>query len=105
MKLGGVLRERTNCKNCGAVLHYDSAGKAKCEYCLSEYFIEGVKQIEKPEIKKVASVISQTSDSVELELFGKKMKFYIAHIEAEPVYYIDPLRRLQEKFKLTLISY
>ena len=86
-------------------MHYDNTGKAKCEYCFSEYFVDVAKQIEKPEIKKVASAISQTSDSVELELFGKKMKFYIAHIEAQPVYYMDPLRRPQEKFKLTLISY
>lgn len=108
MKLGGILRERTNCKNCGAVLHYDNTGKAKCEYCFSEYFIEGVKQIEKPKIeksRKVVSAINKTPNSVELELFGKKMRFYIAHVEAEPVYYIDPLRRPQEKFKLTLISY
>ena len=89
-------------------MHYDNTGKAKCEYCFSEYFIEGIKQIEKPKIektKKVVTAINQTPDSVELELFGKKMRFYISHIEAEPVYYMDSLRRPQEKYRLTLISY
>lgn len=102
-------KNATNCKNCGAVLHYDNTGKAKCEYCFSEYFIDGTKQTDrepkKEKFQKAVSAIHQTPDSVELELFGKKMRFYIANIQAEPVYYMDPLRRPQEKYKLTLISY
>ena len=27
----------TNCKNCGAPLHFDENGKSKCEYCGTEY--------------------------------------------------------------------
>lgn len=32
-----VYEQQTNCKNCGAPLHFDENGKSKCEYCGTEY--------------------------------------------------------------------
>ena len=110
--------ERTNCKNCGAILHYDSTGKAKCEYCSSEYFLDNINKPEvTSEIKitadgiiskvttKVASDTMPPTKDIELEIHGRKMRFYISSIECLPIYYIDPLRKPKENFKVTLISY
>ena len=61
---------RTNCKNCGAPLHYDLENRlAKCEYCSSEYHLDNLGIIE--EYK------------VELEIFGQRRTFYINSITQE----------------------
>ncbi|MBQ2870501.1 hypothetical protein IJE86_02240 [bacterium] len=61
---------RTNCKNCGAPIHYEPySGKAICDYCGTEYHVNKQGFI--------------TDNIVELELFGQKMKFYINSIEVE----------------------
>lgn len=61
---------RTNCKNCGAVLHYDLENRlAKCAYCGSEYHLDNLGRIE--EYK------------VELEILGQRRTFYINSISQE----------------------
>ena len=88
----------TNCKNCGAVLKYNDTGKAKCEYCSSEYFMYDTKKVKKQ--KKVTAHCTQICDGYELKLYGEKMKFYLA--EVETIYeWLDG----EKKYKITLISY
>ena len=94
-----MLRNIVNCKNCGAPLHYNFKNRiATCEYCTSEYHLDDLGIIE--EYK------------VELDIFGKRVKFYITNIEVEHDYCeyrnIDGRRgRLPQKdtIKLELISY
>lgn len=57
----------TNCKNCGAVLHYDLKSRiAKCSYCSTEYHLDDLGRIE--EYK------------VDLEIYGVRRTFYISSI-------------------------
>lgn len=86
----------TNCKNCGAVLKYDDTGKAKCEYCSSEYFMYDTKKVKE---KKVTAHCTKICDGYELELYGKKMKFYLAEVKT------DVLLNQERKYRITLISY
>ena len=65
---------RTNCKNCGAPLHYDKTnyGKtAKCEYCRQEYHIDLLGRIEEYKVK--------------LEFMGSIKEFYIGNFELHPI--------------------
>lgn len=82
----------TNCKNCGAVLKYDDTGKAKCEYCSSEYFMY--------DTKKVTAHCTKIHNGYELELYGEKMKFYLAEVQT-----VCELLNQKRKYKITLISY
>lgn len=94
-----MLKNIVNCKNCGAPLHYDLKNRiATCEYCSSEYHLDNLGIIE--EYK------------VELDIFGKREKFYIVNIEVERTYNdyrtVDGyMRRLPQKdtIKLELINY
>ena len=64
---------RTNCKNCGASLHYDKTnyGKAvQCKYCRQEYHIDQLGRIEEYKVK--------------LEFMGKVIDFYIQSFEITP---------------------
>lgn len=61
------MENRTNCKNCGAVLHYDIKNRlAICDYCSTEYHLDNLGRIE--EYK------------VEIEVFGQRRTFYIESI-------------------------
>lgn len=65
---------RTNCKNCGAVLHYDLKNRiAKCEYCSTEYHLDNLGRIE--EYK------------VELDIYGQRRTFYIDSISMDYDHY------------------
>ena len=60
----------TNCKNCGAPLHYDLESRiATCGYCSTEYHLDNLGRIE--EYK------------VEIEAFGQRRTFYINSITQE----------------------
>lgn len=65
---------RTNCKNCGASLHYDKTnyGKtAQCEYCRQEYHIDLLGRVEEYKIK--------------IEIMGQIKEFYIGEFTIEPI--------------------
>lgn len=65
-----MLKNIVNCKNCGAPLHYNLKNRmATCDYCSSEYHLDNLGIIE--EYK------------VELDVFGKREKFYISNVEIE----------------------
>lgn len=91
---------QTNCKNCGAILHYDTANRiAKCSYCETEYHLDNLGRIE--EYK------------VELEIMGQRRMFYIETITVRPTYY-DFGRNLDgtlisvktgDNIEISLISY
>jgi len=53
---------RTNCINCGAVLH-----GTQCAYCGTEYHLDDLGRIKEYFVK--------------LEIFGQKMEFYVNSIE------------------------
>lgn len=86
---------RTNCKNCGAPLPLGGSREIKCCYCGTVYKKDNYGRLE--------------DYYVIIELFGKKMKFYISEIQCEPVY--DTWRgdlyttKINEHIKLELISY
>lgn len=64
------MNNETNCKNCGAPLHYDLKSRiAKCEYCSTEYHLDDLGRIE--EYK------------VEIEVYGQRRTFYINSISQE----------------------
>ena len=66
---------QTNCKNCGAPLHYNETnyGKtSKCEYCGTEYHIDKLGRIEEYKIK--------------IEFMGEIKEYYIGHWEIHPIY-------------------
>lgn len=92
---------RTNCKNCGAALHYNKSnyGKvAKCNYCDTEYHIDLLGRVEEYKIK--------------IEFMGQIREYYIGEWEMKPIFvneYIDMDGRLTinnpiYKSKLTLIE-
>lgn len=94
---------QVNCKNCGAPLKYDLTNRiAKCEYCSSEYHLNNS--------VKLNNFSNQT---IELEIFGKKMKFYISDVSCIPIMNCgsrrDVLGRLKGnptmRYKITLVSY
>lgn len=58
---------KTNCINCGAVLHSD-----KCEYCGTEYTVDGFGQINEYKVK--------------LNIMGEDKEFYISNIEKHNIY-------------------
>lgn len=65
---------QTNCKNCGAPLHYDKSNYgeiAKCEYCDTEYHIDLLGRIEEYKIK--------------IEFMGKIKEYYIWDWEIKPI--------------------
>lgn len=66
---------RTNCKNCGASLHYDETNygkKVQCKYCRQEYHIDTLGRIEEYKVK--------------LEIMGMIKNFYVSEITIEPEY-------------------
>ena len=76
---------RTNCKNCGASLHYDVTNygkKVQCKYCRQEYHIDLLGRIEEYKVK--------------LEFMGRVIDFYIRSFTVEPdtmeYSYIDDFR-------------
>lgn len=69
---------RTNCKNCGASLHYDETKygkKVRCEYCRQEYHIDLLGRVEEYKVK--------------LEVLGEIKEFYIGEIETQKLWYCD----------------
>ena len=65
---------RTNCKNCGAPLHYDKNDYGKtaiCEYCNTEYHIDLYGRVEEYKVK--------------LEIMGKIKEFYIGEWAMHPL--------------------
>ena len=73
---------QTNCKNCGAPLHFEIENRlAVCKYCNTEYHLDNLGRIKEY--------------TVELELFGRRMKFYINEIKCEPRY-IESTRCMDE---------
>ena len=57
---------RTNCKNCGASLHYDETNYGKtaiCKYCRQEYHVDELGRIEEYKVK--------------IDFMGKVRTFYI----------------------------
>lgn len=94
------MDRRTNCKNCGAPLEYSEYGEnTKCSYCGTEYHVNKYGYVEE--------------NIVELEIFGRKMKFYISSVTAEPIYmestrlFDGSLSRVQSdpRISLELISF
>lgn len=87
----------TNCKNCGGTLKYEKE-KVFCPYCGAIYHLDNVGRIE--EYK------------VELEIYGKKRKFYIGeieihHIVADVTRNIDGHlrgKKMGEKMKINLVE-
>ena len=64
----------TNCKNCGAPLHYDKTnyGKvAKCQYCETEYHIDLLGRVEEYKIK--------------IEFMGQVREYYIGEWQLHPI--------------------
>lgn len=62
------MNNPTNCKNCGAPLKYNTGKRiAKCNYCNTEYHMDNLGRLEEYKI--------------EIELFGKRMKFYLNQME------------------------
>lgn len=95
------MNYRTNCKNCGAILHYnkDKYGTStQCDYCGTEYHIDLLGRIEEYKIK--------------IEFMGKVREYYIGDWENHPIYFnayrdIDGrlnYRKPIYKTKLTLIE-
>lgn len=92
--------DRTNCKNCGAPLHYNKDEELlKCDYCGSEYeFI--------PTIKDFRQVIK-------FYIGGRVRKFYISEIRCTPI--TETFRTFvgdtytttiqNDEFEINLISY
>lgn len=81
---------RTNCKNCGAPLHYDETnyGKvAKCEYCRQEYHIDNLGRIEEYKVK--------------LEIMGEVKEFYISDFQIHKLYTGDIGRDIGGKLKMS----
>lgn len=87
----------TNCKNCGGILKYEKE-KVYCPYCGSIYHLDNVCRIEEYKI--------------ELEIYGKKRKFYIGEIQVHPIV-ADVTRsidgyvrheKMGEKMKINLIE-
>lgn len=90
---------QTNCKNCGAPLEYVHNKRiAKCKYCNTEYHLDDLGRIKEY--------------MVELELFGRRMKFYIESISMEQDCYdttllIDSTKtymRCDPRIKLELVG-
>ena len=83
----------TNCKNCNAPLYYDDEDYAKCQYCGTEYHYDKIYK-KKKMIENTNYVARQIDDrTIELELYGKKKKFYISEVEMHPICtcsYISP---------------
>lgn len=66
---------RTNCLNCGALLHYDKTVYGRtctCEYCKTEYHIDEIGEVEEYTVK--------------LKINGKIHKFYISDLEIHNLY-------------------
>lgn len=66
------MEYRTNCKNCGAPLHYDKTNYGKvseCRYCGTEYHIDLLGRIEEYKIK--------------IEFMGEVRDYYIGSWSVE----------------------
>ena len=66
-------KEKTNCMNCGATLHYDETNYgsvAKCKYCDTEYHIDKLGRVEEYKVK--------------LKMHNKIISFYIGMVQYEP---------------------
>lgn len=67
------MKERVNCMNCNAPLHYDETNYgnvAKCGYCGSEYHIDKLGRVEEYKVK--------------LKMHNKIVHFYIGSMQYEP---------------------
>lgn len=67
---------RTNCKNCGASLHYDETKygkKVRCQYCRQEYHVDLLGRVEENIIK--------------IEIMGTIKEYYIGTITIEPLWF------------------
>ncbi len=74
---------RTNCKNCGAPLHYDRTNygrTAQCKYCGTEYHIDLLGKVEEYKIK--------------IEMMGEMKEFYIGNWEIKTLYCGDSGRNI-----------
>lgn len=103
--------KRTNCINCGALLHGDV-----CEYCGTDYRSQDEEKIlnEIDDILKDDEV-EEVSDVpyIELEVYGERGKYYIGDIETNRIYNADLCRderghlkssKIVTKKKITLIE-
>lgn len=64
----------TNCKNCGAILHFsekDYGKKAICDYCHTEYHIDLLGRVEEYKVK--------------LDVLGEIREFYIGEFITERI--------------------
>lgn len=75
----------TNCKNCNAPLYYGNEPFTRCEYCGTEYHYDKI--YKKTKMVDVDNNVARQIDdrTIELELYGKKRKFYIGNIDFEPI--------------------
>lgn len=90
----------TNCKNCNAPLYYGNEPFTKCQYCGTEYHYDKI--YKKTKMIDIDNNIAKQIDerTIEIELYGKKKRFYISEIEMKPItiadfYSVDPLYTLK----------
>ena len=93
---------KQNCINCGAPLHYNNDDLiCRCDYCGTEYHI-----------KKESGICSISEYEFELEIAGKKRKFYAGDIKLNKLCF-DSYRNARgelvkgktiDKLKMTLIE-
>ena len=75
----------TNCKNCNAPLYYGEEPFTKCQYCGTEYHYDKI--YKKTKMIDIDNNIAKQIDerTIEIELYGKKKRFYISEIEINPI--------------------
>lgn len=84
---------RTNCKNCGASLHYDETKygkKVRCQYCRQEYHIDWLGRVEEYKVK--------------LEVLGEIKEFYIGEMEIHRLWNSDSGRDAMGRIMATSIG-
>ena len=79
----------TNCKNCNAPLYYGEKPFTKCQYCGTEYHYDKI--YKKTKMIDIDNNIAKQIDerTIEIELYGKKKRFYISEIEINPITIAD----------------
>lgn len=104
----------TNCKNCNAPLYYGEEPFTRCQYCGTEYHFDKI--YKKTKMVDVDNNVARQIDdrTIELELYGKKRRYYIGEINFEPIIYdehfsFDPYisktrKSYEYKSKLSLIE-
>ena len=76
----------TNCKNCNAPLYYGDEDFAKCDYCGTEYHYDKIyKRTKKDDMNNKFKTKQIDDRTIEIELYGKKRRFYISEVEMKPI--------------------